>query len=233
VNPAKTINEQPSAARLQGLRLASILDEISSSIGNLRRPQEVCGLVNVALSQNIPVADIVDKGLRSGLQQVGAKYEAGEYFLAELLFAASIVDETMQIVRPKLHGQAIQKKGTILLGTVRGDIHDIGKNIFRMMADAAGFAVHDLGVDVDPELFVEQSKRIKPNIVGLSCLLTTGLSEIAVVVDQFEKSNMRNKVRVLIGGNAVTKEFGQEIGADAVALNAVEGVEFCRGAIDP
>lgn len=226
----KDINQHPGAIIL-GIRLAHILDEISSSIGRLRRPQEVHDLVNTAVSQGIPIPDIVDKGLRSGLQQVGAKYEAGEYFLAELLFAASIMDETMQILRPKLEGQAMQKKGRILLGTVRGDMHDIGKNIFGMMADAAGFAVEDLGVDVEPEVFVQQSKLIKPHIVGLSCLLTTALSEIGVVVDELRKSGTRNDVRILIGGNAVTKEFGQEIGADEAALNAIEGVDFCRGAI--
>jgi len=217
--------------QILGVPLADVLDEISSSIGGLRGAEEVRHLVNAALSQGIPVPDIVDKGLRSGLQQVGAKYEGGEYFLAELLFAASIVDETMQILRPRIEGQAILKKGRILLGTVRGDMHDIGKNIFRMIADAAGFPVEDLGVDVEPEVFLEQSKLTKPHIVGLSCLLTTALSEIGVVVGEFEKSGTRNNVRILVGGNAVTKEFGQQVGADEAALNAVEGVDYCRGAI--
>lgn len=187
--------------------------------------------MNTAVFQGISIPDIVDKGLRLGLQQVGAKYEAGQYFLAELLFAASIMDETMQILRPKLQGQAMHNKGRILLGTVRGDMHDIGKNMFRMMAEADGFAVEDLGVDVEPEVFVEQSKLIKPHVVGLSCLLTTALSEMGVVVDELIKSGTKKDVRILIGGNAVTKEFGQEIGADEAALNAIEGVDFCRGAI--
>jgi len=209
--------------------LGDILGEISSTIGNLGGSEKIQDLISNALSQNIPVSDIVEKGLRRGLEQVGAKYEAGEYFLAELLFAASMIDVAMQILRPRLKKQAIEKKGTILLGTVRGDMHDIGKNIFKMLAEAAGFEVNDLNLDVDPEVFVEKSRDIRPDIVGLSCLLTTALSEIKIVVDMLEEAKIRDDVRVLIGGNAVTKEFAEEVGADAAALNAIEGVNLCKG----
>lgn len=213
--------------------MADILDEISSTLSDLGGSEKIRALIEKALSQNISIPDIVEKGLRSGLQQVGAKYEAGEYFLAELLFAASILDEVMQFIKPKLDAEAIQKTGTILLGTVRGDMHDIGKNIFKMMALGAGFEVDDLNVDVDPDLFVQESKRIRPEILGLSCLLTTALSEIKVVIDMLTESKIRGQLKVLIGGNAVTKEFAQEVGADAGALNAIEGVDFCRGAVKP
>jgi len=211
--------------------LPDLLDEICSALANLSGPERIRALINNALSQNIRISDIVEKGLRAGLQQVGARYEAGEYFLAELLFAASILDEVMQFVGPKLDAQATQMKGAILLGTVRGDMHDIGKNIFKMMAVASGFGVQDLDVDVDPELFVQESKRIEPDILGLSCLLTTALPEINVVIDLLRQSKIRDRVKVLIGGNAVTKEYAREVGADAAALDAVEGVDFCRGAV--
>lgn len=213
--------------------MADILDEISSTLSDLGGSEKIRALIEKASSQNISIPDIVEKGLRAGLQQVGAKYEAGEYFLAELLFAASILDEVMQFIKPKLDAEAIQKTGTILLGTVRGDMHDIGKNIFKMIAVAAGFEVDDLNVDVDPDVFVQESKRIGPEILGLSCLLTTALSEIKVVIDMLSESKIRGQVRVLIGGNAVTKEFAREVGADAAALNAIEGVDFCRGAVKP
>jgi methanogenic corrinoid protein MtbC1 len=213
--------------------LADVLDEISSTLSDLGGSEKICALIEKASSQKISIPDIVERGLREGLQQVGAKYEAGEYFLAELLYAASILDEVMQFIKPKLDAKAIQKKGTILLGTVRGDMHDIGKNIFKMMAVAAGFEVDDLNVDVDPDLFVQESKRIRPEILGLSCLLTTALSEIKVVIDMLGESKIRGQVKVLIGGNAVTKEFAREVGADDAALNAVEGVDFCRGAVKP
>ena len=211
--------------------MPDVLDEICFTLADLSGPERIRDLINNALSQNTPILDIVEKGLRAGLQQVGARYEAGEYFLAELLFAASILDEVMQFVEPKLDAQATQKKGTVLLGTVRGDMHDIGKNIFKMMAVASGFGVQDLNVDVDPELFVQESKRIEPDILGLSCLLTTALPEIKVVIDMFNESKIKSQVKVLIGGNAVTKEFAREVGADGAALNAVEGVDFCRGAV--
>jgi len=213
--------------------LDDILDEISSTLSDLGGPEKIRALIEKALSQNISTPDIVEKGLRAGLQQVGAKYEAGEYFLAELLFAASILEEVMQFIKPKLDAEALQKTGTILLGTVRGDMHDIGKNIFKMMAVAAGFEVDDLNVDVDPDLFVQESKRIRPEILGLSCLLTTALSEIKVVIDMLSESKIRGRLKVLIGGNAVTKEFAREVGAEAAALNAIEGVDFCRGAVKP
>jgi len=208
--------------------LEDILGEISSTIENLDGSEKVRDLVCNALSRNIPLSDIVENGLRKGLEQVGAKYEAGEYFLAELLFAASMIDEAMQILRPELQKQTIEKKGRILLGTVRGDMHNIGKNIFKMMAEAAGFEVNDLNVDVDPEVFVEKSRKIKPDVLGLSCLLTTSLSEIKIVIDMLSEAKMRNDMKVLIGGNAVTKEFAEEVGADATALNAIEGVSFCK-----
>ena len=214
-------------------RLADVLDEISSTLAELGGSQEIDVLIDKALSQNIAMSDIMEKGLREGLQKVGVKYEAGEYFLAELLFAASILDEVMQYIKPKSNTQATLKEGTILLGTVRGDMHDIGKNIFKMMAVAAGFEVHDLSVDVDPSLFVQESKRIQPSILGLSCLLTTALSEIKVIVDMLNESEIRGKLKVLIGGNAVTKEFARSVGADAAALDAVEGVDFCKGAVKP
>ena len=208
--------------------MAAILEKISSALGNLSSPKELQGLVDVALSQNIPISEVIEKGLRPGLQEVGAKYENGEFFLAELLFAASTIDQVMQVLRPKLSAQILSDKGTILLGTVRGDIHDIGKNIFKLMAEAAGFHVEDLGVDVEPERFEKETIRLKPNILGLSCLLTTGLPEINIVVERLNQAKIRNGLSVLVGGNAVTEQFAREAGADAAALDAVQGVEFCE-----
>ena len=193
----------------------------------MNNPQDIQHLVDEALSQNVPVSDIVEKGLRPGLQEVGAKYENGEYFLSELLFAASIINQLMQVLGPKLSAQTLNPKGTILLGTVRGDIHDIGKNIFKMMAESAGFAVIDLGVDVDPDRFVQESRELHPDILGLSCLLTTGLPEIKIVCERLSQANVRNHLKILIGGNAVTRQLACEVGAVA-ALDAVEGVELCK-----
>jgi len=210
--------------------LANVLEEISSALSNLSNPEKIQDLIKTALSQNIPASDIVEKGLRKGLQEIGAKYENGEYFLSELLFAASIMDQLMQFLRPNLAGQSVNEKGKILLGTVRGDIHDIGKNMFKMMAESSGFKVEDLGVDVDPDRFVQESRHLHPDILGLSCLLTTGLPEIKTVGERLRQANVGNDLKILIGGNAVTKEFAREVGA-AAALDAVEGVELCRSMV--
>jgi len=213
------------------LWMANILDQISFALSDLRSSEELRNLINAALAENIPISDIVEKGLRSGIQEVGQRYENREYFLAELLFAATNLSEVMQTLRPKLIVQTQHAKGRILLGTVRGDIHDIGKNIFKLIAESAGFGVEDLGVDVDPEFFVQESKRLNPDLLGLSCLLTTGLPEIRAVIERFDRAKIRSDLKILIGGNAVTEGFAREVGADAAALDAVQGVEFCRKVI--
>jgi 5-methyltetrahydrofolate--homocysteine methyltransferase len=213
--------------------MENVLRDISSAIRDLGGSEKLEGLINEALSRNIAASDIVERGLRVGLEEVGAKYEACEYFLSELLFGASMMDGAMRILRPKLKKEAIEKKGTILVGTVRGDMHDIGKNIFRILAEGAGFEVTDLNVDVDPDVFMKETREIRPEVLGLSCLLTTALPEIEKVISMLTEGKLRGGLRVLIGGNAVTKEFGQEVGADAAALDAVQGVDLCRGWVKP
>lgn len=159
---------------------------------------------------------------------MGQKYEAGEYFLAELLYAGSLVTELSQLLAPTMKDQKPKPKGRIALGTVKGDIHDIGKNIFKMLAESAGFEVSDLGVDVEPSVFVDEVRKTSPQVLALSALLTTSLAEMKSTVDTLVASDVRSKVRVILGGNAVKKEFGKEIGADGATHDAVEGLEICR-----
>lgn len=202
--------------------------ELASAIAELKGPEEVKRLVNEALSAGTPVEKVLEDGVRAGLEAVGKKYEAGEYFLAELLYAASLVNDAITLLKPKLSQAPRRAAGKIVLGTVRGDIHDIGKNVFKMLAEAAGFEVHDLGVDVAPETFVRKVEETGANVLALSALLTTTLQEMRNVVEELKEAGVRDKVKVLLGGNAVTKGFAEEIGADGAALNAVEGVEMCR-----
>ncbi|MDH5794980.1 MAG: cobalamin-dependent protein, partial [Candidatus Bathyarchaeota archaeon] len=185
-------------------------------------------LVNKAVSNGIPATDIVERGLRIGLDSVGKRYEAGEYFLSELLFAAALMNDALEILEPRLRLEEAEKKGIIVIGTVRGDIHDIGKNIFKMFAQATGFEVHDLGVDVEPETFIEKLKETDAEILGLSTLLTTTRGEMRNVLEQLTQAGIRDKVKVLLGGNAVTKGFAREIEADEAALDVVEGIEICK-----
>jgi len=205
-----------------------LLESIATSLGNLEDSGKIEELVNEALSNGISLMDIVEKGLRKGLDFVGKRYEASEYFLSELLFGAMLMNDAMEILEPHLRLEKVENKGVIVLGTVRGDIHDIGKNIFKMFAQAAGFEVHDLGVDVEPETFVKKLKETNAEILGLSALLTTTRSEIRTIVEQLHRAGIRRKVKVLLGGNAVTKDFAEEVAADEAALDAVEGVEVCR-----
>lgn len=205
-----------------------LLENIAITLAELENSGKIKELVNEALSQGIPVVEIVEKGLRKGLDSVGKKYEASQYFLSELLFAATLMNDAFEMLEPRLKLEKIEKKGIIVLGTVRGDIHDIGKNIFKMFAQATGFQVHDLGVDVQPETFVEKLKETSAEILGLSALLTTTRWEMKTVIDHLNQAGVRGEVKVLLGGNAVTKDFAREIGADETALNAVEGIEICK-----
>lgn len=208
--------------------MGDILDKIAYTLANLENSNNLGKFISEALKKKIPVLEILEKGLRKGLNEVGRKYEAGEYFLSELLFGASMMEDAMKILAPQLKAEKLERKGQIVLGTVRGDIHDIGKNIFKMFAEGTGFEVYDLGVDVNPENFVRMVMEKKPDVLGLSALLTTTTPEMNMVIEELEKAGIRGRVRVLLGGNAVTAEFGREIGADAVALDAVQGVSFCR-----
>lgn len=206
----------------------NILTEIRQSLSSLENSGRIKELISKALDQGIPLLDIIEKGLRKGLEDVGKLYEAGEYFLSELLFAASLMSEAMGVLEPHLKGAAIKKRGTIVLGTVKGDIHDIGKNIFKMFAEASGFNVYDLGVDVDAQEFVEKVEETNAEILALSALLTTTRNEMKVVIDALIQRGIRHKVKVILGGNAVDENFAKEIGADAAAKDAVDGVETCK-----
>jgi len=207
---------------------ADLITDIATTIGELQDSGRVKELVSTLLSKGVPPLEIVEKGLRRGLDVVGRRYEKGEYFLSELLFAGVLVGDALEILEPCLRQRKVEKEGVMVIGTVRGDLHDIGKNIFKMLAQASGFEVHDLGVDVDPEAFVKELRETKAGILGLSALLSTSKPEVKVVVDRLNQAGLRRKVRILLGGNAVTKDFAEEVGADGAALNAVEGLKMCR-----
>jgi methanogenic corrinoid protein MtbC1 len=209
--------------------LTDILESIALAISTLDSSDHAKALVTNALSQGVSPTEIAEKGIRRGLQIVGEKYEANEYFLSELLYAGSLVSDLFELLKPSMKNRQLDRKGVIVLGTVRGDIHDLGKNIFKMLADSSGFEVHDLGVDVEPTAFVAQVKESRPQVMGLSALLTTALIEMKSTLDALRAAGLKDNLKVLLGGNAVKKDFGAEIGADATALDAVEGLEICRG----
>lgn len=181
-----------------------------------------------ALDVGIPAFKIVGKGMADGMRIVGEKYEANEFFLSELIVAGEVMKEGMKIVEPHLKAGDVKKVGKIAIGTVYGDLHDIGKNVVAVLLGAAGFDVVDLGVDVPTDRFVETVKQEKPEIVGMSALITVTMPEMEKVVTALESAGVRDKVKVIIGGAPVTTQFAEKIGADAAAKDAVDGVKICK-----
>lgn len=185
-------------------------------------------LTQDALDAGISPSTVVLKGLSEGMVTVGEKFERKEFFLAQLIMAADIMMEALQVIEPHLDLRKVSEAGVVIIGTVRGDLHDIGKNLAKAMLRSAGFVVHDLGVDVDKEAFVKSTAEHQPDIVAMSSLLLSTRSEMKEVIDELKKKKLRDSVKILIGGRPVTPEFAEEIGADAYAKNCVEGVEVAK-----
>lgn len=185
-------------------------------------------LAREAVAKGVPPREIILKAISSAMEEVGKKFEASEYFLSELIVAGEIGKEITQMLQPYLKDTDIKKVGKAVIGTVKGDLHDIGKNIFGMMLEAAGFEVIDLGNDVPPEAFVEAVAKNKPDIVGMSALLTVTMVEMENVINALKKAGLRDKVKVIVGGAPLTEEYAKKIGADAYGKDAVVGVEICK-----
>jgi len=167
--------------------------------------------------------------MSSGMVEVGKLLESRVYFVAEVLVSAEAMSQALEVLKPYLSVEESKKyRGRVILGTVEGDIHDIGKGIVSTLLQTAGFEVYDLGVDVPAEKFIEKIREINPDILGLSSLLTTSLPEIKKIVEKLKAEGLRDKVKVIVGGAAVTKEFAEEAGVDVYCLDAVEGVEICK-----
>ncbi|MHA1604194.1 MAG: cobalamin B12-binding domain-containing protein [Candidatus Freyarchaeota archaeon] len=168
--------------------------------------------------------DKLVESVRAGLEEVGSRFESGEYYLAELILIGTEISETVEKWEPLFEKEVKEKAKTAVIGTVEGDIHDIGKNIVGMMLTSSGFEVIDLGADVTPEKFVEAVKENKPAIVGMSALLSTTRDNIKKTIDALTEKNLRDSVKIIIGGAAVDGEFAKAVGADGYAANAAEAV---------
>jgi len=189
----------------------------------------VVELVQQALEGNISPQIIISEGLTAGMQVVGEKFSTKEYFIPDMLASAEAVGAAMDIMKPVLESANVETKGKFAIATVKGDIHDIGKNIVAILLKGAGYEVNDLGIDVPTEKVVEFVKEEKPGYLGLSALLTTTMTEMGVVIKALEENKLRSSVKVLIGGAAVSEEFAQEIGADAYCVNAFDAVKVLEG----
>lgn len=183
-----------------------------------------------ALAAGIEPMAIIKEGLIPGMNIVGEKFSSGEYFLPDLIIAADGMQKAMTLLEPELlkRQQAIESTGTVLLGTVKGDIHEIGKSLVGTMLTANGFKVHDLGVDVPTETFVAKVQEMKPDILGLSALLTTTMVMQREVIKALAEAGIRDKVKVMVGGAPVTRSWAEEIGADGYAEDAMGAVQIAR-----
>jgi 5-methyltetrahydrofolate--homocysteine methyltransferase len=204
-----------------------LLQKISEELqkGNY---QEMPKLVQQALDQNIVPSKILSDGLVSGMDIVGDKFRRDELFMPEVLISAKAMQAGMEILRPKLIESGAKLAGKIVLGTVKGDLHDIGKNLVGMLMEGAGYEVIDLGIDVPSDKFVDAVKTTKPNLVGLSALLTTTMPKMKEVIDSLVEAGVRNSVKVVVGGAPVTEKFAKDIGGDGYAPDAASAVEKAR-----
>lgn len=207
--------------------MSEILSEISTAVieGNVDDIEE---LTEDALDEGLEAKQILDEGLMPGMDHVGVEFKAGNMFVPEVLRSARVMHASMDIIKPLLAASDAKMAGKVLLGTVKGDLHDIGKNLVAMMCEGAGFEVKDLGKDITPEQFVEAVKEFEPDVVGMSALLTTTMRSMEHTIKALEEAGVRDKVKVMIGGAPVTQSFADQIGADGYASNAASAAELAK-----
>jgi len=197
----------------------SILDNLRQSVIDGDAAQAPA-LVKQAMEAGVPPEQILNEGLISGMSHVGKLFEEGEFFVPEMLIAARAMKAGLALLRPSLAAANIKAVGKVIIGTVQGDLHDIGKNLVAMMLEGAGFEIVDLGTDVSPQKFVDGVKLHQPQLVGLSALLTTTMPRMKDVVEALKEAGLRDKVKVMIGGAPVTEKYAHDIGADVYAPDA-------------
>jgi methylmalonyl-CoA mutase cobalamin-binding domain/chain len=186
------------------------------------------GEVEKLLSQGVPASDVLHRGMIRAMESVGARFKRGEVFIPEVLLSARAMNHALKVLEPHLAGERVERGGRILIGTVRGDLHDIGKNMVATMLRGVGFEVRDLGINVSSEQFVREVESYQPQILGLSALLTTTMPEMARVIQALEANGLRNLVKVMVGGAPVNQKFARDIGADGYAQDAGEAVSLAK-----
>ncbi len=195
------------------------------------RQKEAAELTSRLLDERVPTADILRAGLLPGMQEVGRRFEEGEFFIPEMLLAARAFNAGLDLIKPHLEDSDIEPVARVILGTVKGDIHDIGKNLVAIMLRGGGFEVIDAGVDVPPEKFVELVRETGAELLGLSALLTTTMPSMQATLEALEASNLRDRVKVLVGGAPVTEAYAQQIGADGYARDASVAVRVAANLV--
>jgi len=206
------------------------LKELSEALfrGDVLKVKE---LTQMALREEVEPREILEQGLIKGMDVVGEKFKNNEIFLPEVLLASQAMYGGLELLQPMLVKSGVKARGKVIIGTAKGDLHDIGKNLVAMMLKGGGFEVIDLGIDVSPEKFLKAVQEYKPDIIGISALLTTTMVGMTDVITALEKAGLRDKVRVMVGGAPVTQEFADEIGAEGYAPDAASAVDKARDLI--
>ncbi len=209
---------------------SSILEQIASNLYN-GEDEVVADLVQQGLDQEVSPAELLNGGLIAGMDEVGKDFKAGDLYVPEVLIAARAMRAGMNILRPLLAEADVPTAGKYIVGTVRGDLHDIGKNLVKMMLEGAGFETIDLGTDVKADEFVTAVREHQPQIVGMSALLTTTMPGMKATIEGLEEAGLRDTVKIMVGGAPVTAAFAEQIGADAYAPDAATAVDVARNLV--
>lgn len=212
----------------------SVMDDISTLLQQGRAPK-VQAMVAQAITDGYKPKEILEDGLLAGMNIIGVKFKNGEVFVPEVLVAARAMNKGLEILKPYLAQAGVEETGIAVIGTVKGDLHDIGKNLVKMMMEGKGLKVIDLGVDVPAEKFVEAAKENNANLICCSALLTTTMNEMKSVVNAVNVSDIRSKVKIMIGGAPITQNFCDSIGADSYTPDATSAAEtalaYCTAAV--
>ncbi len=207
----------------------SLLDDLRQSVIDGDAAQTV-ELVQQALDETVPAEKILNDGLVSAMSEVGQLFESGEFFVPEMLIAARAMQKGLALLKPSLKQADVKPAGKVAIGTVKGDLHDIGKNLVAMMLEGGGFEIEDLGSDVAVEKFVEAAAN-GAHIIAMSALLTTTMVNIQEVIKGIEAAGLRNKVKIMIGGAPVTQQYADQIGADGFATDASRAVSLAHALV--
>ena len=194
--------------------------------------KDIVAQVQAAIEEQVDPERIINEGLISAMDVVGKRFGEGQIYVPEMLVAAVTMKNGLAVIKPLLTGAASETKGTILMGTVKGDLHDIGKNLVVMMLEGAGFTVVDLGIDLSVEKVVDKVVELKPNVLGLSALLTTTMPEMRKTIGMLEEKGLRNSVKVMVGGAPVDAKFAEKIGADGYGKDAADAVQLAKKLIE-
>ena len=203
------------------------LQDISKAVIEGKKNRAV-KISQALVDDGVAPLDVINNGLIAGMTEVGVRFKAGQMFVPEVLMAAEAMSAGSELVKPMLNAEDLPSIGTVLLGTVKGDLHDIGKNLVGMMLESVGFTVINAGIDVAPETFVAQIKECHPGVLAMSALLTTTMLHMKDTIELLKEEGIREEVKVIIGGAPVSQDFADEISADGFAPDAASAADLCK-----